>query len=454
MTSTKENEIEIRDYDALLAKLWYQPEGKGIDFKEPFVFGKPFKKEMYGLIKDILAMANTVGGGYIIIGKKDKERRAVDCSQEVLESFDPTEVHNNTKKYGRPEPKYSINEAISPENTTAIIICIDEFEEHVVICSKNADCEQNKKVLRAGAVYIRSKTEDATSAQVILEQDMRSLIDRSIFKSRNKLTRAFEGVIGDYLKGMTQNRVLKEDHLHWQKDEEFITELLDTKLPLKGHMLQIVAHPENFDVQRLCDGKILRDKLTASIDIHKCWSFPCLAFELRELEVPSETKEIIVSSSRPFLRWEQQAIFGLRLSGLMIYREELPTAYDEITSPGKPLLMGWPLLSIYRAISFFGRFYECVPGNEKLRISILITDTHNRYPAVRVSNLNHLGLFYNADGLSHPKLNIDFEKERSEFTNNINQTYTELFRQLLDVMEVEVSNEQLQVEVDKIASSH
>ena len=62
------NKIEISDYDALLAKLWNRPEGRGIDFKAPFILSKEQKKQMYGLVKDVLAMANTEGGGNTIIG--------------------------------------------------------------------------------------------------------------------------------------------------------------------------------------------------------------------------------------------------------------------------------------------------------------------------------------------------------------------------------------------------
>ncbi len=71
MEQLVKNKIEFSDYDALLGKLWKQSEGRNIDFKAPFIFGKAQKKEMYGLVKDILAMANTEGGGYIVIGRKD-----------------------------------------------------------------------------------------------------------------------------------------------------------------------------------------------------------------------------------------------------------------------------------------------------------------------------------------------------------------------------------------------
>lgn len=265
MEENIKNRFEFNDYDALLGKLWKQSEGGSIDFKAPFTFGKALKKEMYNLVKDILAMANTEGGGYIVIGRKNT-REAVNCSEEVIASFDPTEVHKQTKKYGRPAPKYTINTAVSPEGTTAIVICVEEFKEHIVICAENADCEQGKTVLRAGAIYIRSNAGDASSAQVVLEQDMRSLVDRSILKSSKKLTGAIEGVIGKYLKGITQNNFIKDDNLHWQKEEKLLLDNLDSQLPLRGHFLQIIVHPTNYDALILNDGKTLKNRLTVAVE--------------------------------------------------------------------------------------------------------------------------------------------------------------------------------------------
>jgi hypothetical protein len=147
-----EDKEKIGDYDALLAKLWKQPEGSRVDYKAVFVFGKDAKKEMYGLVKDILAMGNTEGGGYLIIGQKNTGE-ADDCSPEVVQSFDTSKLHAQTRKYGRPEPKYIVSKATSPEGTTAILICVEEFEDHLIICQENGDDDENKAILRAGAIY-------------------------------------------------------------------------------------------------------------------------------------------------------------------------------------------------------------------------------------------------------------------------------------------------------------
>ncbi len=436
--------------DTLLAKLWELPEGQRIDFKQPFAFDRENKKEKYGLVKDILSMANTEGGGYIVIGRGDNQGAAINCSDEVIASFDPTVVHKQTKKFGRPEPQFSINHAISPDGTKAIIICIREFEECLVICAKNAHDDQAKLLLREGAIYIRSKTGDAESTQVTSEQDMRCLINRSVFKSKEKLSGIFEGAIEDYIKGNRSARLPDEDAPLWKKKIDSSLAALDTLFSSKGHMLQIIAHPETYDAYILEDSKTLLDRLLDSINIYQSWPRP--DFELRKIEVFSEAKEILHTSKRHFLEGELQSIVQLWLSGLFIYREELPTFYDK-TTRRKPLLMGLLMMLLYQACDFFGRFYKFVSGPEKLHVSILITDTYGRYPSEKVTPIHETQLFYNAGKLSRTKLKIDFEKERREFSNNLEQVYIQLFRQLTTEMEVELSDEQIREEVDKIIGS-
>ncbi len=451
MEQLVKNKIEFSDYDALLGKLWKQSEGRNIDFKAPFIFGKAQKKEMYGLVKDILAMANTEGGGYIVIGRKDAGE-AEDCSQDVRDSFDPTDVHKQTKKYGRPEPKFTITEATSPEGTTAIVVCVEEFEEHLVICAENADCEQGKNILRAGAVYIRSKSGDASSAQVVLEQDMRSLIDRSILKSSKKLTGAIESIIGGYLKGITQNNPLKEDSLYWQKEEKLLLNILNDQIPLKGHYLQIIAHPTNYEKLILNDGKTLQNRLTASIAQCNGWSFPCPNFEVTDRQGSAESTEMILTSSRPFQEGELQYGFGLNLSGLMAYQEELCAAYDAYT-PGKPLLIYPILVTIYRAIAFFGRFFAFTAGNENLSVNILINDTHQRIPTGRMLSMyNHFDPYYGAGELPHPKIKATFEIPREEFTTSPNEVFSKMIRELFETMNIRMTEEQVMSEIEKFTS--
>ena len=443
-----ESVINMADYDALLAKLWMLSEEERLDFKQPFIFGKENKKEMYGLIQDILAMANTEGGGYIIIGRGDNCGPGIDCSEDVIKSFDPTKVHTKTKKYGKPEPQFFIYHATSPENTRALIIHIKEFEEYLVICSENAHDAQNKLLLRESAIYIRSRTNDAESRQIMSEQDMRSLINRSIAKSKESLMEVV-GRLGDYLKGSRASSFPNEDAAIWKKKINASLLEFDTYFPVKQHMLQIVAYPESYDSHRLENSSILFDRLVKSVSICNGWSFPYPDFELRKKVMPSGNNDIIHTFSREFMEGSQFSGVLFGVSGLCIYREELTKFYDNAT-PGKPLLVYSLLITLYRAFDFFGRFYKSIQANECLHIEVLITDVHGRYPAVKVCLLKHLELFYEAEALPCAKITCKFGAERGDFSHHTKQVYTRFLRQLTTEMGIGLSDNQLEEEVIKI----
>lgn len=445
------SKTEANEYDALLAKIWQKQEGQKIDYKEPFLFSKDKKKEMYGLVKDILAMANTEGGGFIVIGREDNGGKGVPCSEDIIKSFDPTRIHKQTKKFGKPEPIFSVNYPTSPEGTKAVLINVAEFEEHVIICTDNAHSDSNKILLQTGTIYIRSKTGDAESTSVQTEQDMRCLIQRSILKSQQKLTDILEGVLGDFVHGRESRRLLRDDSAVWKNEISELSSKLDAELPLRGHMLQVVAYPTNYDAYVLENGKTIKERLLASVGMHRGWSFPSPDFELREIQVSDKTDVIVQSSSRRFLEGEHRTVVGMGVTGLVMYREELSTYYDEKTTPGKPLLMGWPLLSVYRAIDFFGRFYKFVSPTEGVNIIVLFTDTHNRYPASEVSQLNHLRKFFIEEPLPVARVKVELELERNELTTNPNLSYFKFLKRMLDDMGVYPTDEQLQAEVGKIA---
>lgn len=438
--------MEKNDYKSLLENLWKEPEGKNIDFKTPFVLSKDLKKEMYGLVKDILAMANTEGGGHIIIGRRDCGR-AVDCEQDILRSFDPTKVHDCAKNYGKPEPKFTVKEVESPEKTTAILIHVEEFEEHLIICVKDAADGSNKSILQAGAIYIRSKTGNATSEQVKSEQDMRSLIHRSMIKSGQ----GFRRILDQYFKGLTQVNPLIDNKAAWKKEEKILSDKIDSTLSLKEHFLmQISAHPVIYDPQSLQNGEILKEKLLDSVRGYRGWSFPWPYFKLEKLDILPETPQIIGNFSRSSLGGELQSGFAFSLSGLMLYREELLRFYDKAT-PGKPLFLMPCLMTIYRALGFFGRFFEFTTGNKRLSLQIQFTDTYNRIPAYDIMKpLDHVISFGESEALPFPKIELNLEIERGDISSQLDNVFYRVASELMDQMEIEISDEQLLSKLEEI----
>lgn len=352
--------LAMTDYDALLAELWDQPEDR-VDFKEPFSLDSTSQKQVYGLIKDILGMSNREGGGFIIIGKKDGTKEAVGCSDEIIKSFDGTKVHDKVKSHGKPEPTFSVYSGMSPEGTKAIIIHVKEFSEIPIICSKNLSINGEKGlILRSGAIYIRSKTGSAQTCEISTEQDMPDLIDRAVLKSGGKLTSAISALIGRYAQEKTVDPLAKRESLqNWQREKDLLDKELTTLPPLSDPILQIVIHPSNYE-KNLFDAKTLQSKLSRSCFFHGGWSFPCPDFEIRKGSYDLSGGSIILASSKRYADGDLDSVFGMMVSGLVTYREELTSAYDTNRS-GKPFLILQAFLTVYRAVGFLGQCFGFMP---------------------------------------------------------------------------------------------
>ena len=398
-------------------------------------------------------MSNREGGGFIIIGKKDSTGEAIDCDEEVIKSFDSTKVHDKVKSYGKPEPTFNVYSGMSPEGTRAIIIHVKEFTEIMVICSQSVSFPEDRSpTLREGAVYIRSKTGSARTCEISSEQDMRDLIDRAILKGRKKLTSAFDDLIGRYLQGEINDPLAKKNaQQSWLKEQDLLYKKLETLQKLSDPILQIIAHPTHYE-KNLFDTKTLQNKLSKSIAFHRGWSFPCPDFEITKGTYDLSDGCLVHASSKNFREGELRSVFALNTSGLLVYREELTSAYDSNRS-GKPLLVLWIFLTVYRAVSFLSRFFDFIPKTNHLKIQLSISDTYQRLPCTHVYlPLDHPMAFFKASEISAPKISCDIEVSREEVSIDPIATTFKIAKKIVDFTNAQISDEELRSEIEKIAN--
>ncbi len=450
--TTLDKGLAMINYDALLAELWDQPEDR-VDFKEPFLLDSTSQKQVYGLIKDILGMSNREGGGFIIIGKKDGTKEAIECSDEIIRSFDSTKVHDQAKSHGKPEPIFNVYSGVSPEGTRAIIIHVKEFVDTPVICSKNLSINGEKGlILRAGAIYIRSKTGSAQTGEISTEQDMRDLINRAILKNGEKLTSAISLLIGRYAQGEAIDPLAKRESLqNWQREQVLLDKKLATLPPLSDPILQIFIHPSNYE-KNLFDTKSLQSKLNRSCFFHGGWSFPCPDFEISKGSFDLSDGCLVHASNKRYADGELHSVFAMSTSGLVTYREELTSAYDTNRS-GKPFLILQAFLTAYRAVGFLGQCFNFMPKSSKFKITISVSNIYERIPCTHVFlPLDQPMPFFKATEISAPKISFEIEVNREEASMDIIGTTLKIAKKIVEFTDAQVSDKELKAEIEKIAN--
>lgn len=132
----------------------------------------PWRDLRVSLIRTVLGMANTRGGGNIVLGmteNPDKTFAADGMSQEHWDVFPPEEEFQAAVNgFAEPfiEPRVQRHE---PEGKRFLVITVPEFDYEPVLCMKAEDR------LKEGALYVRS-TRKPETVEVRTTTDMRALM--------------------------------------------------------------------------------------------------------------------------------------------------------------------------------------------------------------------------------------------------------------------------------------
>lgn len=151
-----------------------------IEFKRSM----PWNGKNSGIIKDILALSNTPGGGYIIIGveedKLNNKLIATGMQKEHIESYNSDDICDQIARYADPEVVIKIKH-YEKDSKEYIFIEIDEFENFPIICKRS-----NQELgLYSGDIYYRTKKGKPSSAKINHHDDLREIIERATINRIN-----------------------------------------------------------------------------------------------------------------------------------------------------------------------------------------------------------------------------------------------------------------------------
>ena len=182
------------DDEALSKIVRQQSETDGLDFKGPIVWdGGQTSAE---LAKDIVAFANSRGGGVIVIGVSESTAGCFDrvgLSPDQARTFDTTDIGKWISS------RFSPSIAIACFHTTVdgkqfVVIQVQEFDDIPIICIKDFQIpDSTKLVLRKGTIYTRNQNSESTSLQTA--DELRRLIGLATAKRADELVARIRAVI-------------------------------------------------------------------------------------------------------------------------------------------------------------------------------------------------------------------------------------------------------------------
>ena len=258
--------MDISDIEPLLIR----GEFRNLDFKESHILDKDAKIE---ITKDLLAFANTPGGGKIIIGVKEnkddpsKKRFEINgLMPEHRTSWTHDNLADTARNYADPFIEFEFEDVLVGDKV-CIVIKIQEFEELPVICKKPFG-----DILKCGAIYARSYVK-RESAEVRSQSEIRDILNMATEKSARK----FIGMASRV--GMPLTLSPTDSEKFEEQLQEFLTndDQVKAKIKSKGYW-EIVLRPSKFIENRIPELKDCVDIIRDSSVHLRGWSYPHFAY--------------------------------------------------------------------------------------------------------------------------------------------------------------------------------
>ena len=135
------------------------------------------------LVRDILAMANVLDGGRIIVGVEDGTFAREGLTEEQVASFIPDVMRDQVAPFADPMVQFRCEIVADSTGKRFAVVEVSPFESIPVICKKSSTD------VYAGTVYFRSRSRRPASARVESSADMREIIEAATVRSARRLRR-------------------------------------------------------------------------------------------------------------------------------------------------------------------------------------------------------------------------------------------------------------------------
>lgn len=163
-------------------------ETKELDYKASTTWDENNKKACCELVKDILGMANTLGG-FIVIGVSESPTGFIwnGLTDEQARSFETSRVNRFLQNYADPPINTTLRKK-DHDGKTFVIIGVPRFNDTPHICQKDYP-----GVLTAATLYVR--TDNNETAPIRSSADFRSILEQATRNRGDKLLASVRAIL-------------------------------------------------------------------------------------------------------------------------------------------------------------------------------------------------------------------------------------------------------------------
>ncbi len=340
-------------------------ETANVEYKAGFEWKKENKEQQLELLRDMIAMANIQDGGAIILGIEDGTYDLIGVNQEILTSFDQSDVGQMLYSYSEPKLTFALQKD-KLDDKDIVVIHVSEFTDVPIVCNNSMTGINPKKlILREGALYIR--TEDAKTVEISSVHEMRQLISRAMLKRGDELLRLIENLIKGKPIGTTEGAATQYEQEVAETNKWFVQVM--NKGFLAGARWEVIAYPTQYKDERIPQLSVLKQLIRES-EVHlRGWSFPYVGNR--------QETGMFNSGFQSYIDWEEKREgFRLYKSGLFVWTRAV--AEDLLQGRKGTLDFVVVIYSVTEMFAFLKRLYEPFPGVDQVHVSIRLTGCRGR----------------------------------------------------------------------------
>lgn len=363
---------EPPETDQLIAVLRRGHEAKDLDYKAAAAWDEKDKNACCALVKDILAMANTLGG-FIAIGVSETPTGLSfdGLTVEQADSFDTSRVNRFLQKYADP-PINALLRKFQHEGKTFVLIEVPAFSTTPHICRRDL-----QGILSAPTLYVR--TDNNESAPVSSPADFQAIIERAVRNRSDALLTSIRSILTSGIKA-PEPSASEQFAVQRRAGEARFNELntLKREEPVLGYF-EVSLFPEQFDASRFALD-VLRGSAERAEVTYTGWPF--LYFDREQMKrtyVIQDGWETFIQD-KDFAGCYFMDFWQLRQSGLLYYRTATRPSAVQIEGEAAPAAdVKYVAIYIALAIDCLIRLYGGLfDDSEYISMSLRILNTDGR----------------------------------------------------------------------------
>lgn len=346
-------------------------ETKALDYKAPTMWDENNKKTCCELVKDILGMANTLGG-YIVIGVSESPTGFVweGITAQQARSFDTSRVNRFLQNYADPPINTTLRKK-DDDGKTFVIIGVPRFSDTPHICQKDYP-----GVLTAPTLYVR--TDNNETAPIRSSADFRSIVEHAIRNRGDKLLASVRAIL-----------TTGEMPLNLNDEEQFQAQLSESAIrfdmtlnPYKeknySGYREAAFYPTRFEATRFTLDEVRTAARRASIDF-RGWPFLFVSRELHETYTIQDGLESLVAFP-DFSNNDRVDFWRLQQSGFFYQRVLMwEESYQRRQAQAPAMDIGAMAMYVAEAIHCLTKLYEgLLDDTEQVRFCLRVLGTKDR----------------------------------------------------------------------------